>query len=65
MPKGETTERRVFVPDITPHDLRHTWATWHYCLHKDLLRLKDEGDWSTINIVARYTKKVYLNKKAI
>ena len=58
IPKGETTERRVFVPDITPHDLRHTWATWHYCLHKDLLRLKDEGGWSTINMVTRYAKQM-------
>ncbi|AQS90669.1 integrase [Gluconobacter albidus] len=65
IPKGETTERRVFVPDITPHDLRHTWATWHYCLHKDLLRLKDEGGWSTINMVTRYAKQmpnVYLGE---
>ncbi|AHK72329.1 hypothetical protein GLS_c24620 [Gluconobacter oxydans DSM 3504] len=65
IPGDETTERRIFVPDITPHDLRHTWATWHYCLHKDLLRLKDEGGWSTINMVTRYAKQMsdsYINE---
>lgn len=58
IPQGKTTARRTFVPQVTPHDLRHTWASWHYCLHRDLLRLKDEGGWSTVNIVTRYVKKV-------
>ncbi|MDF7673508.1 tyrosine-type recombinase/integrase [Acetobacteraceae bacterium ESL0709] len=56
VPKGCRTVKREFVPEYTPHDLRHTWATWHYCLHRDLLRLKDEGGWETINIVTRYAK---------
>jgi len=30
-------------PVFTPHTLRHTWATWHYAIHKDLLALKAEG----------------------
>ncbi len=25
---------------LTPHDLRHTWASWHYALDRDLLALK-------------------------
>lgn len=58
VPKGSTKEKRVFVPDLTPHCLRHTWATWHYCIHKDLLRLKEEGGWQTIGIVTRYAKKM-------
>lgn len=58
VPKGATKEKRVFVPDLTPHCLRHTWATWHYCVHKDLLRLKDDGGWQTISIVTRYAKKM-------
>ena len=24
-------------PELTPHDLRHTWASWHYAMHRDLL----------------------------
>jgi integrase len=30
-------------PELTPHDLRHTWASWHYALNRDLLLLKVEG----------------------
>lgn len=56
IPRGQNAERRQFVPDYTPHDLRHTWASWHYCLHKDLLRLKDEGGWESITVVTRYAK---------
>jgi len=42
-------------PDLTPHDLRHTWASWHYALHKDLLRLKQDGGWSSVELVERYS----------
>lgn len=31
--------------EYTPHVLRHTWATWHYAVHKDPLKLKHEGGW--------------------
>jgi integrase len=41
-------------PELTPHDCRHTWASWHYALHKDLLRLKAEGGWSSVTLVERY-----------
>jgi integrase len=41
-------------PELTPHDLRHTWATWHYALHHDLLLLKAEGGWSSVALVERY-----------
>ncbi len=49
---------KAFVPEITPHCLRHTWASWHYCVHRDLIRLKDDGGWSTISMVAHYAKKM-------
>ena len=58
IPKGKSREQSFFVPDITPHDLRHTWASWHYCLHKDILALKEEGGWATMSIVAHYAKKM-------
>ncbi|MBS1035364.1 tyrosine-type recombinase/integrase [Gluconobacter cerinus] len=57
-PNGQSAEHRTFVPEFTPHDLRHTWATWHYCLHHDILRLKDEGGWETIGMVTRYAKQM-------
>ncbi|MDK9720977.1 MAG: site-specific integrase [Rhodospirillales bacterium] len=47
-------EKLVFVPSATPHDLRHTWASWFYALTRDLLLLKDEGGWSTLSMVERY-----------
>ncbi len=58
VPKGERSEKEQFVPEYTPHTLRHTWATWHYCLHHDLLLLKEEGGWDTITTVTRYAKRM-------
>ena len=46
--------RAALDPEYTPHDLRHSWASWHYALHKDLLRLKTEGGWSSVLLVERY-----------
>jgi len=40
--------------EFHPHDLRHTWASWHYAVHRDLLRLKIEGGWSSVALVERY-----------
>ena len=37
-----------------PHALRHTWASWHYALHRDPLRLRAEGGWSSLALVERY-----------
>lgn len=48
----------VMVPDASPHTLRHTWASWRYAAHRDLLRLKDEGGWSSVSLVERYAKLV-------
>lgn len=41
-------------PELTPHDLRHTWASWHYAAHRDLLALKADGGWSSVTLVERY-----------
>jgi integrase len=40
--------------ELTPHDLRHTWASWQYALNHDLVRLKSEGGWSSVLLVERY-----------
>lgn len=42
------------VPWATPHHTRHTWATWHYATHRDLLGLAAAGGWSTVTLVERY-----------
>jgi len=39
---------------LTPHDAWHMWASWHYALHRDLLRLKADGRWSSVALVERY-----------
>jgi integrase len=41
-------------PEFSPHTCRHTWASWHYAIHRDLLRLKVEGGWSSTALVERY-----------
>ncbi len=39
---------------MTPHSLRHTWASWHYAEHRDMLRLRFDGGWSSVTLVERY-----------
>ena len=40
---------------LTLHEFgRHSWASWHYALHKDLLLLKRDGGWSSVELVERY-----------
>lgn len=46
--------KRRWVPEIGPHALRHTWASWHHVLNKDLLRLRDEGGWASVGQVEGY-----------
>lgn len=38
----------------TPHTCRHSWASWQYAVHHDLLRLRDEGGWQSVALVERY-----------
>lgn len=42
------------APIVTPHDLRHSWATWFYAVTKDPLLLKHEGGWQSLPMVERY-----------
>lgn len=46
--------RRAGIADLSPHDLRHTWASWFYAATKDLLLLQDEGGWASTAMVQRY-----------
>lgn len=47
-------KRAGLDPELTPHDLRHSWASWHYAQHRDLLLLKVDGGWSSVTLVERY-----------
>ncbi len=42
--------------DVQP--MRHTWATWHYCLHKDLLLLRNEGGRQSTEQMEIYAHKM-------
>ncbi|ABN75410.1 tyrosine-type recombinase/integrase [Cereibacter sphaeroides] len=42
--------------DVTPHTLRHTFATWHYAVNKDLILLMERGGWKRADLAIGYTK---------
>ncbi|MGO9686166.1 MAG: tyrosine-type recombinase/integrase [Beijerinckiaceae bacterium] len=46
--------KRAGVSDFSPHDCRHTWATWHYAANRDLGALMKLGGWKSIAMVMRY-----------
>jgi integrase len=39
---------------LSPHTLRHTWATWHATIHRDPQLLRYEGGWASLTLVDRY-----------
>jgi len=47
-------KRAGLSPEFTPHICRHTFASWHWALHKDLLALREAGGWSSVALVERY-----------
>lgn len=47
--------RRAGIPHCRPHDLRHTWATWHYAANRDLKGLMELGGWQDAVSLHRYT----------
>ena len=50
----EGRKRNVYKATITPHDLRHTWATWFYAETRDLRALMELGGWKSMAMVLRY-----------
>lgn len=46
--------RRAGIVDFSPHDCRHTWATWHYAANRDLGALQRLGGWRSIRMAMRY-----------
>lgn len=42
--------------DVTPHTLRHTFATWHYAVNRDLILLMERGGWRKPDMAISYTK---------
>ena len=39
--------KRAGIKDFRVHDCRHTWASWHYREHRDLIALQRLGGWKT------------------
>jgi integrase len=46
--------RRAAIIDFSPHDCRHTWATWHYAANRDLVSLMHLGGWQSEKMALRY-----------
>jgi integrase len=46
--------RRAGITDFSPHDCRHTWATWHYAANRDIIGLMKLGGWKSEKMVLRY-----------
>jgi len=46
--------KRAGIKDFRVHDCRHTWASWHYREHRDLIALQRLGGWKTLSMVTRY-----------
>jgi len=46
--------RRAGIKDFSPHDCRHTFATWHYRASRDLGALQRIGGWKSVRMVLRY-----------
>lgn len=54
--KGALKRAGLLAPhrELTAHTCRHSWASWHYALYLDPLRLMVEGGWSHLHLVERY-----------
>ena len=56
--------RRAGLENFRVHDCRHTWATWHYREHRDLIALQQLGGWRTLSMVTRYAHASSENYRA-
>lgn len=51
---GKAREAGNLGPDVTPHVLRHTWATWFHGQTRDFAGLMDQGGWARETMANRY-----------
>lgn len=46
---GRKSDRRYWASDLTPRDLRSTWAAWHWCIHRSPEKLRIDGGWAKLD----------------
>ena len=44
----------IGIPNLAPHDLRHSWATRLAQLQTPIQALRDAGGWANFNTPSRY-----------
>lgn len=54
-PAWYAATKKIGLDGVTPHTLRHTWASWHVMAGTDPLTLMQLGGWKSVKMVQRYT----------
>jgi integrase len=60
-----TLGRRIGIPNLSAHDLRHTGATHIAATDNNLVRLRDWGGWSSIAMPARYARRAKVANEGV
>jgi DNA helicase II / ATP-dependent DNA helicase PcrA len=61
----ETLGKVVGIEDLSPHDLRHTWATYQARVGVSLDRLKNAGGWDSYAMPLRYVEDARIADKGL
>ncbi len=56
--------KRRWVPEVGPHGMRHTWASYHHAIWRDLLKLRDDGGWASVAQVECYAHVIPSGQEA-
>jgi integrase len=56
---------RIGVGDLSPHDLRHSWATRAARGSSDPFALRDAGGWSSLSMPSRYVQSNAISNERI
>ena len=55
----------VGIPDLSAHDLRHSWATFAARNHTPLERLQDAGGWNSPDMPVRYIEAAKIANEGV
>jgi integrase len=56
---------QIGLPNLRPHDLRHTWATWAARNGTPLDRLQDAGGWASMAMPLRYIERAKIANEGV